>query len=327
MILHVGLQWPGARRAEPNGSTTMNTRMLAAVAASLFLASCGGGGGGGGDNGPTTSMSAAPSSSDASAELERFRMLVGGEPLDLTSDQIRHTIRARQGAANRFLSTDVLALSMSGRVRHATTCSGAVCSTGGATYSPSDLDFSGATYVPVTTRNGVSMVGGASRAPIVEGGEDLSAEGYGGWLKHNAFFAERDFFVDADNVAQSGYIYAMSIGNESGSNPVSGSAIWRGTMAGMDSVALQVLHGDTELTADFASSNLDVAFTRIYDDEANRRTDIIWTDVPLGSGGSFGRGGSDGDKIEGTFYGPDHEEVGGIFERDNIVGAFGAKRQ
>ena len=84
---------------------------------------------------------------------------------------------------------------------------------------------------------------------------------------------------------------------------------------------------DTELTADFASSNLDVAITRIYDDEANRRTDIIWTDVPLGSGGSFGRGVSDGDKIEGTFYGPNHEEVGGVFERNNIVGAFGAKRQ
>ena len=31
--------------------------------------------------------------------------------------------------------------------------------------------------------------------------------------------------------------------------------------------------------------------------------------------------------IKATFYGPNHEEVGGVFERDNIVGAFGAKRQ
>ena len=301
----------------------MNTRLLAAAAVALFLTACGGGGGGGG---PAASMPA-PSSSDASAVLEGVQTLVGGEPLNLTSDQIRDTLRVRQGAANRFFGTDVLALSMSGRARYATTCTGAVCSTGGVTYSPSDLDFSDATYVAVMTRNGVSMVGGGSRAPIAEGGEDLSAEGYGGWLEHNAFFVERDFSVDADNVAQSGYIYAISIGNESGSNPVNGSATWMGTMAGMDTVNIQILHGDTELTVDFVSSNLDVAFTGIYDEALQRRADILWSDVPLVSGGFFSRGIAEGDKIEGTFYGPNHEEVGGVFEHGDIVGAFGAKRQ
>ena len=32
-------------------------------------------------------------------------------------------------------------------------------------------------------------------------------------------------------------------------------------------------------------------------------------------------------RIEGKFYGPGHSDAGGIFERCNTFGAFGAKRQ
>ena len=300
----------------------MNIRLLAAAAVALFLTSCGGGGGSGGsgESGPSASMPA-PLSSYTTAELEEFRALVGGEPLTITSEQIRDILLTRQGAADRFHSTDILSLSLSGRGRHVATCTGATCSAGGSIFSPADLDFSEGTYAPVMTRNGVSMAAGASRD-----GNQFS-EGYGGWLEHNAFFVERDALVGADNIVQSADIYAISIGSESGSNPVSGSATWMGTMAGMDTVAVQILHGDTEITADFASSNLDVAFTRIYDEELQRRSDILWSDVPLVSGGFFSHGIGYGDKIEGTFYGPNHEEVGGVFEHGDIVGSFGAKRQ
>ena len=47
-----------------------------------------------------------------------------------------------------------------------------------------------------------------------------------------------------------------------------------------------------------------------------------WSGLAIGTDGRFGA--SD---IRATFYGPNHEEVGGVFERNNIVGAFGAKRQ
>ena len=305
----------------------MKMRILAVLAATAVVAACGGGGGG-----SVTSMSAQPEnvapSSDITAELAGFRELVGGESLNLTSGQIHNILRARQGEADRMLSTDVLSLSLSGRAaRHVVTCAGAICSTEGRAFSPSDIDFSDPTYISVMTRNGVSMAYGDSRAPIGDSGADQAAESYGGWLEHNAFFVERDSVVSADNVAQSVDIYALSIGSESGSNPVSGSATWRGTMAGMDTIDIQFLHGDTELTADFASSDIDVAFTGIYDDESQPRTDILWSDVPLVSGGFFSRGIAEGDKIEGTFYGPNHEEVGGVFEHGYIVGAFGAKRQ
>ena len=35
---------------------------------------------------------------------------------------------------------------------------------------------------------------------------------------------------------------------------------------------------------------------------------------------------TDGRDIRGSFYGPSHEEVGGVFDRNLITGAFGAKR-
>lgn len=37
--------------------------------------------------------------------------------------------------------------------------------------------------------------------------------------------------------------------------------------------------------------------------------------------------GSGPDHIEGRFYGPNHEETGGVFERNNIASAFGAIRE
>ena len=53
--------------------------------------------------------------------------------------------------------------------------------------------------------------------------------------------------------------------------------------------------------------------------------DMNWEDIPLTSG-SF-QSGSGSDQISGQFYGPNHEEVGGVFERNQILGAFGAKRE
>ena len=51
-----------------------------------------------------------------------------------------------------------------------------------------------------------------------------------------------------------------------------------------------------------------------------RRTGIPVTNSRFHSGSGV-------DRTEGTFYGPKSEEVGGIFERDRIIGAYGAKRR
>ncbi|MCY4498212.1 MAG: transferrin-binding protein-like solute binding protein [Rhodospirillaceae bacterium] len=55
---------------------------------------------------------------------------------------------------------------------------------------------------------------------------------------------------------------------------------------------------------------------------------MIWSAIPVTVGG-FERASAGAAKnvIKDKFYGPNHEEVGGIFERDQVLGAFGAARQ
>ena len=48
---------------------------------------------------------------------------------------------------------------------------------------------------------------------------------------------------------------------------------------------------------------------------------MTWNDLPLNAG-EFGS-----DTIQGVFYGPNHEEVGGVFRRDGLLGAFGGTRE
>ncbi len=119
-------------------------------------------------------------------------------------------------------------------------------------------------------------------------------------------------------------------GNDTGSRPVGGSATWRGVMVGADYARNEGFQGDATLTADFAASNVDVAFTNIHEAmTGSPRNSIRFNDVPFTADG-FSSGSRTGSRfIDGTFYGPNHAEVGGVFETDNgnKFGFFGAKRQ
>lgn len=46
-----------------------------------------------------------------------------------------------------------------------------------------------------------------------------------------------------------------------------------------------------------------------------------WSDIDVGQNGIFDQEG-----INGSFYGPNHEEVGGTFHAYDVVGAFGASK-
>ena len=82
------------------------------------------------------------------------------------------------------------------------------------------------------------------------------------------------------------------------------------------------------MTVEFGLSAItaDVEFTDIANTETGeRRDDMAWRGMPLEQGG-FARRNAPDDTISGRFYGPAEEEVGGIFERDGVAGAFGGKR-
>ena len=53
---------------------------------------------------------------------------------------------------------------------------------------------------------------------------------------------------------------------------------------------------------------------------------MTWHDLIV-SGGDFARAIAPDDRISGQFFGPEAQEVAGIFERDGIAGAFGGIRE
>ncbi|MCY4005753.1 MAG: hypothetical protein OXE84_02850 [Rhodobacteraceae bacterium] len=283
----------------------MTHRLSAATAlliGTLALAGCGGGGGGG----PTQPIT----------NTSPIRDAIGGGPLNLSGAQIRSEIRAVESHADRLNITNVLLAAQYGYLSN---CSGTSCRVSGVDYYLSDLRMSEANYDPIMTRRGFNVVQGINRVSI--GGEETEYETYGGWGDHSMFFAFQE-----DDI-----VFAATAGNATGSRPVGGSATWRGVMVGGDFGRVEGFQGDATITADFEASNVDVAFTNIHEFmTGGRRNDISFNNVPFTADGfASGSRTSGGNYIDGTFYGPNHAEAGGVFETDNgnRFGSFGARRQ
>ena len=136
---------------------------------------------------------------------------------------------------------------------------------------------------------------------------------YGHWLDHSVFA-----MVD-DSVA-------VSFGDTPGTSPTElGGGIWRGALVGMDTGTGERISGDAAIEIDdFARPHVDVAFTGIADSRGRARADLHWEDIPVVQGVFQARDVSG--SIEGRFFGSDHGEVGGIFERGQLMGAFGGSR-
>lgn len=127
------------------------------------------------------------------------------------------------------------------------------------------------------------------------------------------------------DVRLSRFVVPLSVGMASGTNPVSGSATWSGVAVGSELTAHNIanrLTFDASLQVDFTTATLDLSFlphSGLCGDPCLR--EITWRDVPI-DGGTF-----TDDGLDGRFYGPNHEEAGGIFEDGQIAGAFVTLRQ
>ena len=93
---------------------------------------------------------------------------------------------------------------------------------------------------------------------------------------------------------------------------------------GADKSTSHIVHGTVLIDIDDpASPEVDVFFTDIKNLNTEADVDdMAWGRLTL-IDGAFDAG----DEIKGVFYGTDHAEVGGVFDRDNILGAFGAVRE
>ena len=205
-----------------------------------------------------------------------------------------------------------------------TNCRAGTCVTSEGQVTLDDLTVDDTEYQAVMTRNGITL--GQYRTETKHAdGITVQEIAYGAWLDHNAFSISLATFYRG--AVSDGYYVAFvagySFGNDSGSRPVGGSATWTGAMTGADLEFQNAVQGDAAVTVDFARNNAGVAFTNIKDlGTRSGLPSMEWSGLAIGTDGRFGA--SD---IKASFYGPNHEEVGGVFERNNIVGAFGAKRQ
>ena len=257
-----------------------------------------------------------------------------------TAAEVREKISDIGLAATGLIMTDMLATPRS-RVfpndRGETSCSGTGCESEPAYsepyYSAEELS---AIAPDATIRIGEMQYGIANgevrgrssyRAP--EEDEDWSVDYtvYGGWLSENFFGIEQKRWrgrAQYGSVEGLETLIAFSTGTESGSNPVTGSAEWNGLVVALDQTApTRAVNGQASLTFDFADNTLDVGLSNI----SGPRTynDISWKNLTVRDG-RFSDG-ADSNSLSGSFYGSNHEEVGGVFERNQLIGAFGASRQ
>ncbi len=178
----------------------------------------------------------------------------------------------------------------------------------------------------ILTRNGVPVYGGSVTFAL---GEDstVSATAYGGWMVHNFFLAAWGNY-SGPNIPSAGFGTGLSVGNATGTHPAA-DATYSGVMLGVITAEGGArgngVEGDATLdfwVANPGGAQMDVSFTNITNRETGGAlSDITWDDIAVRADGTFDTG-----NIHGLFYGSNHEEVGGTFNKDNVAGAFGASR-
>ena len=123
----------------------------------------------------------------------------------------------------------------------------------------------------------------------------------------------------------------FSIGEPAGTNPSEGLLFWSGSAFARDVSGTatdgHAVLGEVEISiASYADPRANVSFFDLFDlNTGASRAEFEWTDVPV-QDGAFSAG-TEGDAVQGRFYGRSHIGVGGIFQSDGLIGAFGAQRE
>ena len=117
--------------------------------------------------------------------------------------------------------------------------------------------------------------------------------------------------------------YGSIHGTPSGHNPVSGTAVWSGKVRAFETVSggYAPVSGNAQLEVSFDDATVDVDFTGF---EAGHN-DMSWRALRIRNG-AFRDPQVGQATIEGAFYGTEHQGAAGKFDRDNLLGVFGAVR-
>ena len=161
---------------------------------------------------------------------------------------------------------------------------------------------------------------------------------YGGIGEHSAFYTGSDLLnPDPEDVYKPTFAAAFGMLYRNYPEADQGSATWRGAMVGHTISEGVEVHGKSALTYDFSNLDVDIVLSDIgaaLQGGTYTGTDkIMWTNIPSHSDGRSSSQGMGTIRtstihiryIDGDF-GTEAQEVAGVFERDNLIGAFGGKR-
>ncbi len=251
----------------------------------------------------------------------------------LTPQEIRTGVEAVYSQADSLLVSDVSIILGGLDTTAQTSCGGGRCTSNETTtgaFSERDLAAgvsAAAEFTAAGHRGGIPLT--KVREPwewdfVGSTGLSLDASGYGGWLQYSGFDVR---VAEVPSGELQGLLIGAgsSWGRSSGSRPAA-SATWRGAMVGATYVnnRPETLMGDATVVYDLGRNQVDVSLFDIDNVDANQPfPDLGWSEVPVGGDGSFASAASD---VEGRFYGPNHEEVGGVFTGTTATGSFGATR-
>ena len=168
------------------------------------------------------------------------------------------------------------------------------------------------------------------RSAGLDGSDAFEYLSYGGWLTESAFSVDMLKINDGSN--ESSLLVGLTYGTASGSRPMKGGGsnnqAWRGAVVGVEKSSGDTISGDLDiLFFDLAgTTDLDeINLRNLVNLNTGADVDAIeWRNVPVNDDGTFKPASGD---IEGTFYGTTHQEIGGTFNRNGIIGAFGGVRQ
>lgn len=221
-----------------------------------------------------------------------------------------------------FVAGDVLLGAQNRLYRAGSFCSGSTCTVvyqgESVTVDLLDIDPSAST----TAITGQQLRNGVRTGRLASSDGETRYDALGVWGEYNAATTGAGSTTIKGIAIQ--FVVPASVGYGSTANPVSGGVLWSGAMTGVkfgDSGLGAEVSGDAAMAVDLEGVTLDLAFTNIAELSSGTAVgNIGWQDVPM-QGGGFRDDG-----LDGRFYGPDHEEAGGVFERDGIAGAFSLKR-
>ena len=148
---------------------------------------------------------------------------------------------------------------------------------------------------------------------------------YGAWLDYSAFETSIANGVRENNL-ELATAYSLSFGKRTGTEPV-GDATWEGVMLGHTRHgAVHPLQGDASVDFVLDAMTINVYFFNIDNlATGNPAPDMQFIDIPVSNGGFTTR--TDTAHIAGRFYGPEHQEVGGVFTYPTALGAFGGRKR